>query len=447
MSEPYFFQHSDFAWGVSSSAFQTEGKAGFDGKGSSIWDTFSSDKRNVKRGENANEATKFVVHYHQDLDLIKWMNFKHFRFSIAWSRIFPSGVGRINRAGVNFYHKLIDGCLKRGIEPWVTLYHWDLPQTLQDKGGWVNRDVINWFSEYISFCMEEFGGKVKHWMILNEPTAFTALGYFMGIHAPGKKGLHNFLPAMHHAALAQAEGGRLIKSINPNVKVGTTFSFSHVESYSLKERDRKAAKRVDALLNRVFLEPLLGMGYPYEELNEFKQVQKYMIDGDEKKMQFKFDFLGVQNYSREVVKYSFWMPIVKAKLVTARKRKVLQTAMGWENYPKALYHVLKRLQAYEKIPPLVVTETGIALEDNLAKEGIVEDKVRIEFYKKSISFAKKAKEEGVDLQGYFAWSLTDNFEWAEGYRPRFGLIYIDYEKQKRVPKNSAFWFRKNLKTL
>ncbi|MEQ8908495.1 MAG: GH1 family beta-glucosidase [Vicingaceae bacterium] len=431
----------NFYWGASSSAYQTEGVSPYDGKGLSIWDDFAKQKGKIKHGQHAREATKFIKHYRQDIHLLKWMNFGNFRFSIAWSRIFPEGIGKINQTGVDFYHRLIDSCLNQGIEPWITLYHWDLPLVLEEKGGWVNREVLDWFADYAAFCIREFGDKVKHWMVLNEPTAFTGLGYFMGIHAPGKKGLKNFLPAMHHTILAQAEVGRLIKSMNSNLSVGTTFSFSQVVAFTEKQKDIRAAQRVDALLNRLFLEPLLGLGYPLEELRDFSKVERYVKVDDEQKMAFDYDFIGVQNYSREIIKSSIWMPIVKAKLVTAEKRKVERTAMDWENYPQALYHVLKDLKAYPNLPPLVVTETGIALEDKVSNEGTIPDQKRIAFYKRSTSCVRKAIQEGVDVRGYFAWSLTDNFEWAEGYRPRFGLVHIEYDKQKRVPKDSAFWFK------
>jgi len=434
----------NFFWGVSSSALQTEGTHQADGKGKSIWDCFANQSGKIKGGHKPIHATNFYKYYRQDINFINWMNCKNFRFSISWSRIFPQGIGEINLKGVDYYNRLIDACLELGINPWITIYHWDLPMELQKKGGWTNRDILFWFEEYLTFILKNYADRVKNWMILNEPLTFTALGYFMGVHAPGQKGLKHFLPSMHHAALAQAEGGRLVKSYDGNLNVGTTFSFSKVEAYSKRNRDHKAAIKVDALLNKLFLEPLLGLGYPLKILSGLKKVDKYFVNGDDKRLAFDFDFIGVQNYGREVVAYSYFTPIVNARLITAKKRKVPRTSMGWEYFPDGMYGVLKKLNAYENMPQLIVTESGVAVPDRIDSDGKINDEKRIEYLKRSIASVKKAKSEGVNVNGFFVWALTDNFEWAEGYHPRFGLIYIDYKKQKRIPKNSAFWLKEFL---
>ena len=431
----------DFHWGVSTSAFQTEGTAPYDGRGHSIWDEFSRKRGKIKKGHTAEQATLFYKYFRQDIGFIRWMNLQNFRFSISWPRLIPDGFGERNQQGIDFYDRLIDECLENGISPWVTLYHWDLPYALEKKGGWTNREVIQYFLEYIELCMQKYADRVDRWMVLNEPTAFTALGYFLGIHAPGKRGKANFLPAIHHAALAQAEGGRLIRAHNSAMKIGTTFSFSHVEAHKDRVKDIKASSKVDAILNRMYLEPLLGLGYPLDELPFLEGLHAYVQNGDMESLTFDMDYIGVQNYSREVVAHSYFTPIVNAKLVSAKKRGRPRTAMNWEIYPESIYKVLKRLNAYENIPPLVVTENGVAFEDKLQPNGKVEDEERIDFLRGHIHSVKRAIQEGVKVDGYFVWSLTDNFEWAEGYRPRFGLIYVDYEKLTRVPKNSAFWYR------
>ena len=424
----------DFVWGVSSSSFQTEGTSLNDGRGDSIWDEFTKKKGKIKKGQNAKVATNFYKYFRQDLSFIDWMNCRNFRFSISWSRIFPNGIGKLNTKGVDFYDRLIDSCLEMKIDPWVTLYHWDLPLELQKQGGWANRNILNWFEEYASFCVKQYGDRVKNWMVLNEPTAFTGLGYFMGIHAPGKKGLKSFLPAMHHAAMVQAEGGRLVKSLNGSLNVGTTFSFSHIDSYKGNKKDKRAQQKVDALLNRLYIEPLLGKGYPLDDLNGLRKVEKFILANDEQKLAFDFDFLGVQNYSREVVTHSYLTPIVNAKLVTAKKRKVEQTEMGWEVYPQSIQKVLLQLNQYKNLPPLIITESGVAFKDELSSSGRVHDLRRVQYLKDCLKEVEGAKKGGVDVRGYFIWSLTDNFEWAEGYHPRFGLIYIDYKKQKKSPE-------------
>src|ERR1043165_9096429 len=261
-----------FTWGVASAAYQTEGAYRTDGKGLSIWDTFTATAGNVVGGETGRRACDFYNRYIQDLILMQSLNIPAFRFSISWSRIFPDGVGRPNNAGVEFYDQLIDFCLELGIEPWVTLYHWDLPQALQSKGGWCNRQVVDWFSEYVRFCVARFGDRVKHWIVLNEPMVFTGAGHFFGVHAPGLRSLNGFLRAAHHAALCQAEGGRIIRSMRSDCKVGTTFSCSQVDPLSVREEDVAAAQRIDVILNRFFVEPLLGLGYPFSDLRFLKRM-------------------------------------------------------------------------------------------------------------------------------------------------------------------------------
>lgn len=431
----------DFHWGVSTSSFQAEGTFPQDGRGWSIWDEFCRKKGNIKDGSDAKTTAAFFKHYHTDLKLIKWMNLENFRFSISWPRLMPNSSRLVNQKGIDFYDRLIDQCLEMEIQPWVTLYHWDLPLWLERQGGWTNRNLLGHFERYIDLCMKHYSDRVERWMVLNEPTAFTALGYYLGIHAPGKKGRKNFLPALHHAALAQAEGSRQLKSYNSELKIGTTFSFSHVEASSNKSRHRAASRRVDALLNKLFIEPLLGMGYPIGDLPFLNELEPYVKADDMEKLAEDLDFIGVQNYSREIVAHSCFTPIVKAKLVSAAKRDQPTTAMNWEVYPDSIYKVLKRLSRYENIPSLVVTENGAAFEDEIKKDGSIDDQDRKSFLQEYLKSTKKAIQEGVKLDGFFVWSLTDNFEWAEGFRPRFGLIYVDYDSLQRIPKKSAQWLK------
>lgn len=433
----------DFIWGVSSSAYQTEGAHDKDCKGVSIWDEFSNKKKNIAFNHNGNTACNFYDHYLDDLKLMHSLGIKNFRFSISWSRVLPYGKGVVNLKGIDFYNKLINECLKLGITPWITLYHWDLPLDLEKQGGWTNRDIVNWFTDYVTLCIKKFGDRVTHWMILNEPLVFTGAGYFLGVHAPGKKGLANFLSATHHAVLCQAEGARIIKSIYPNAQVGTTFSCSHIEPYSQAKKDIDAAKRVDVLLNRLFIEPSLGLGYPNKRLPLINRIEKYMQAGDEKLMAFDFDFIGVQNYTREIVKHSFFTPFLNAAIVKAEKRNAPLTAMNWEVYPEGIYHILKMYTEYAGIKKIIITENGVAFKDELVN-GKVNDINRINFYDSYIKQVLKAKQEGVCVAGYFSWSFTDNFEWAEGYHPRFGLVYIDFKTQQRTLKESAHWFKKFL---
>ena len=378
----------DFKWGVATSAFQIEGAHELDGKSASIWDTFSHKKGKIKTGENGDVACDFYHSYEQDLDLLKSLNMTVFRFSISWCRVLPNGTGEPNQKGIDFYHRVIDACLERGLEPWLTLYHWDLPQVLQDQGGWKNRDSLAWFSEYAELVSKNFGSKVKNWMVFNEPSAFTALGYLIGYHAPGLKGFKNFLPTVHHVCLAQAEGGRIIRKNVPAAQIGTTYSCAHVDYYTSEKHDKKSAERWDVLLNRLFIEPALGMGYPTASF-----------------------------------------PILK-KL----------TVMGWEVYPEGIYQIIKQFAAYPGVKKIIVTENGCAFPDEVIL-GKVKDLKRIDYYQRYLKQVLRAKQEGVNIGGYFCWTLLDNFEWSEGFSPRFGLVHVDFKTQKRLIKDSGYWFR------
>jgi beta-glucosidase len=437
----------NFKWGISTAAYQIEGGHDADGKGSSIWDAFSNKKNKIFGNHNGNIACNFYNHYADDIALIYKLGIANYRFSIAWSRVLPQGTGAVNYKGIEFYNKVIDFCLELGIEPWITLYHWDLPQVLQQRGGWTNREVVNWFGEFVNCCIKRFGDRVKHWMVLNEPMVFTGAGYFLGVHAPGKKGLSNFLAAAHHAALCQAEGGRIIRSMKSDCKIGTTFSYSHIEPYrDFARKDIEAAVKVDALLNRLFLEPLLGMGYPSKELKIVERIERFMYPGDEAKLAFDMDFIGLQNYTRELVAHAPFMPFVKAKIIKAEKRNVPQTLMGWEVHPQAIYKALKRLSGYPQIKEIIVTENGAAFTDTL-EDGKVNDCMRVKYLQDHVAQVLAAKQEGVKVNGYFVWTLMDNFEWAEGFYPRFGLVYVDFATQQRIIKNSGRWYSQFLKDM
>ena len=434
---------TSFQWGISTAAYQIEGAYKTDGKGLSIWDVFANTKGNIALNQNGNVACDWYHRYAQDLVLMRSLNIPNYRFSISWSRLFPEGTGRVNMEGVDFYNRIIDFCLELDIEPWITLYHWDLPYALEQKGGWTNRDIVNWFSRYAQCCVQYFGDRVKNWMVLNEPMVFTGAGYFLGIHAPGKRGLSNFLPAVHHAALCQAEGARAIKSVDSHCRVGTTFSCSLIEPYSASQSDTDAAERVDALLNRTFIEPLLGLGYPTQYLPLMKGIEKYMKSGDDSLLAFDMDFIGIQNYTREVVKHSYFMPYINAQIVKANRRNVETTMMNWEVYPECIYQMLKDYGAYKNIPDILVTENGAAFPDNIV-DGAINDYRRIGYIQQHIQQVLKAKKEGVPVNGYFIWTFMDNFEWAEGYHPRFGLVYVDFATQKRIIKASGKWYSKFL---
>jgi beta-glucosidase len=430
----------DFLWGVSTAAFQIEGAHDADGKGSSIWDVFTSQKGKIKNGHHALTACDFYNSYQNDIDLIRELNIPNFRFSISWPRIMPTGIHPVNQAGIEYYNKIIDSLLAAGIEPWITLYHWDLPHALETKGGWTNRESVSWFSEYVEVCAQYFGDRVKNWMVINEPSVFTGAGYFLGIHAPGKKGITNYLKAMHHVTLATAAGAKILRNRIPEANIGTTFSCTHIEPATESSKDVEAAKRVDTLLNRTFIEPILGLGYPQADLPVLKKLNNYILENDLDNLSFDFDFIGLQCYTREVVKSSMLIPYIGAELISAEKRNVISTEMGWEVYPPALYHVLKKFNEYKGIKKIIITENGAAFPDILSN-GKVYDIKRTHYIQDHLEQILKAKQDGLNVEGYFVWSLTDNFEWAEGYNARFGLIHVDFDTQQRTIKHSGLWFK------
>ena len=435
----------DFIWGISTAAYQIEGAYDKDGKGPSIWDLFTAKKGNTFQGQTGQVACDFYHRYKEDILLMKSMNIRNFRFSLSWSRILPDGSGNPNQYGFDFYNRVIDFCLECGITPWVTLYHWDLPQALETKGGWTNRDILGWFEEYVQVCARYFGDRVKHWIVLNEPMVFTGAGYFLGIHAPARKGLTNFLPAVHHATLCQALGGRVIRKLVPGAVVGTTFSCSQITPYSQKSKDIKAASKADALLNRLFIEPSLGLDYPSKNLPILKRLDNYKNVDDEKNMVFDFDFIGIQNYTREVVRHSYTVPYVRAKIVKATKRKVKTTLMEWEVAPRSIYRMIKKYNGYKAIKKIIITENGAAFKD-IVDNGRVNDLQRLNYLQDYVKEVHRAQKDGFEVSGYFVWTFTDNFEWAEGYRARFGLVYTDFFNQKRILKTSGKWYSDFLAT-
>lgn len=433
----------DFLWGTACAAYQIEGAWNESGKGPSIWDDFTHKKGKVHNNETGDIAVDFYHRYKEDIGLNKEMGFKVFRFSISWSRIFPNGIGQVNPEGVAFYHDVIDECLKQGVEPWITIYHWDLPSALEEKGGWLNRDIVQWFADYTTFCGKEYGDKVKNWMVMNEPAGFVGLGYMLGYHAPGKKGINKFLKATHHTCLSMAAAGIVLRANVKNANIGCTFSCSQVKPHKGLEKNHKAVEKIDALLNRLFIEPSLGLGYPYDVFTQLKRIEKYFEEGDEERLKFDFDFIGLQNYFPVVAKRSL-IPIVWAKQVPPKKRNVPVNEMGFEINPEGIYHILKQFGEYDGIKNIIVTENGVCVKDSLTADGI-HDPERIAFFQSYLANIYKAKQEGVPVNGYFVWSLTDNFEWSEGFEPRFGLVYVNYDTLERTMKDSGKWFQKELR--
>lgn len=432
-----------FRWGVSLAAYQVEGAYKDDGRGISIWDHFSNRKNRIEDGSNGNVACEFYYRYEQDIALAKSLNLTNFRFSISWTRILPDGTGEVNQLGLDFYNRLIDCCLKYDLEPWVTLYHWDLPQALEKQGGWTSRIVVNAFIKFADVCSKSFGDRVKNWIVMNEPSTFTGLGYLIGYYAPGRFGIKNYLPAVHHATLCQAEGARMIRRNLPNATIGTSISCSYVAPSSDNPKQIAAARRVDALLNRLHIEPILGMGYPVKDLPVLEQIEKYFHPYDEELIKFDFDFIGIQNYFSLVAYNNPLIPYLQAFVVPFKKLNRPLTANGWEVHPEGMYRILKQFSAYP-IKELIVTENGAAFHDRV-EGNRVHDKRRLQYIQSYLGEVLRAKQEGVNIGGYFVWTLMDNFEWRAGFRSRFGIVHTDFVHQTRIIKDSGLWIRDFLK--
>ena len=430
----------DFTWGVAHASYQVEGAWDADGKGRSIWDTFSHRKGKIKDGSTGDVACDFYHRYRQDTELVRDLGFGAQRFSISWPRVLPDGIGRVNQAGLDFYRRVVDACLDVGVEPWVTLYHWDLPEALQQRGGWAERSVVGWFEEFAGVVAGALGDRVENWMVFNEPCSFLLAGYLAGVHAPGVRSLRQFFAGTHHVNLAQAAAARVIRQHSPDAQVGTTHIITPPRTEGDTPRHRRAAASIDALANRIFLEPNFGLGYPIEDSPLISGVERYQRPGDERDVVVDWDFLGVQYYTRLLVKP--W-PVPKLRGMPWMSRDFRNyeiTAMGWEVQPDGLYESLAKVAAYGRVPTLVVTENGAAYPDKLEGDR-VHDPRRTAFYQDHLAEVLRAKDDGIPVEGYFCWSLMDNFEWAEGYVPRFGLTYVDYETQRRVVKDSGRWFR------
>lgn len=443
----YGFQRADFGddfpWGVATASYQIEGAWNADGKGPSIWDTFTHRRRwplpTVRHGHHGDVACDFYHRYRDDVALTARLGFTAKRFSLSWPRILPDGTGRVNPAGLDFYSRLVDACLEHGLDPWVTLYHWDLPQALQDRGGWVNRDIVGWFGEYVDVVASRLGDRVKHWMIFNEPMSFVTLGYLVGIHAPGIRSRRQFCGSIHHVNLCQAVAARILRERVADSDVGTTHVTMPVRATGPKPGQQRAQRALDALLNRVWIEPNLGLGYPTRDCRLLEPVERFFRPGDEEAVRVDFDFVGAQYYTRvSAPRLPIpWLGTLPNPGISFRQYDV--NAMGQTCQPDGLHEVLTRLHAYGRFPRIVVTENGTCVPDHVEGDA-VHDLRRVDYYRRHLLEVLRAKRDGVPVAGYFAWSLLDNFEWAEGYDARFGLVHVDFATQRRTVKDSGRWF-------
>ncbi|MEU4381659.1 GH1 family beta-glucosidase [Micromonospora echinofusca] len=441
-----------FLWGAATAAYQIEGAAAEGGRTPSIWDTFSHTPGRVVEGHTGDVACD---HYHRmgaDVALMAELGLKSYRFSVSWPRVQPGGTGPANAEGLDFYRRLVDELLGHGIEPWLTLYHWDLPQPLEDAGGWPARDTAARFADYATLVADALGDRVRYWTTLNEPWCSAFLGYGSGVHAPGRSDGADAVRAGHHLMLGHGLAVQALRAARPSAEVGVTVNLYPVTPASDAPADVDAARRIDGLANRFFLDPLLRGSYPADLMADLAGVTDFghVRDGDLATISTPLDVVGVNYYSRHVVAApvpdaepepywrapSCWPGSEDVRFVT---RGVPVTDMNWEIDAPGLVETLRRVHEEYTDLPLYVTENGSAFVDEVV-DGRVDDVDRLAYFDAHLRAAHEAIEAGVPLRGYFAWSLMDNFEWAWGYTKRFGMVHVDYDTQVRIPKSSARWY-------
>jgi beta-glucosidase len=429
-----------FRWGTATASYQIEGAWQADGKGESIWDRFTHTPDKIKKGDTGDVACDHYRRFRADVALMKQMHLNSYRFSVSWPRIQPTGRGPANRKGLDFYSQLVDELLAAGIRPALTLYHWDLPQALEDAGGWPNRDLAGRFVDYAEIMTRALGDRVRHWMIFNEPKVFTIFGYLVGIHAPGRRDRDAFLRASHTVNLAQGQAFAAMKAIDPKLEIASAFNMSPCEPMTDSRADVEATKRWDAFVNRWYIEPALLGRYPDAFVNGLPADVMGIRDGDMEKVKAPLDFVGINLYTRTLVK------AVKDGNLDAMDGSPgggldgPRTDFGWEVWPDALHDQIMAVTRDYGAPIIEITENGCSYGDGPDHRGVVNDTRRIEFYQGFLAAVARAIEKGARVRGYHAWTLMDNFEWAEGYEQRFGLVWCNHDTQERIVKASGHWY-------
>ncbi|NJN54962.1 MAG: beta-glucosidase [Anaerolineae bacterium] len=434
----YHFPHN-FIWGAATSSYQIEGGWNEDGKSESIWDRFTHTPGKIEDKSTGDVACDHYHRWPQDVAMMRSLNLQAYRFSIAWPRILPDGVGRVNQKGLDFYGRLVDGLLETGITPFVTLYHWDLPQILQDKGGWPERFIVDAFVEYTDVLSRHLGDRVKNWITHNEPWVAAFLGYQIGEHAPGLHDRTAALQAAHHLLLSHGRAVPIIRANSPGAEVGMVLNTTHVYPASPSDADYQMGRWQDGWINRWFMDPLYGRHYPADMVAAFNIPElEFVQPGDMDTIAVQTDFLGINYYTRSVPRNET-APHNLPRTIDPSINE--HTEMGWEVYPDGLYGVLTRLDSDYRVPKIYITENGASYSDGPDSNGRITDTRRLEYIRDHLLACHRAMQNGVPLAGYFGWSLMDNFEWAKGYLQRFGLVWVDYESQQRIPKDSALWYR------
>ena len=426
-----------FLWGAATSSYQIEGAVDEDGRGPSIWDTFSAEAGNIKDGSSGAVACDHYHRYREDVALMKSLGLHAYRFSIAWPRIMATGRGEVNEAGLDFYERLVDELISAGITPMPTLYHWDLPQALEDEGGWVNRDTAYAFADYAEVVVSRLGDRIGTWTTFNEPFVSAHHGYVSGEHAPGRTSIADGMAASHHLMLAHGLAGQKIRELAPDARLAIVLNFTPVEAATAEPADVEAALHVDNLENRWYIDPLAGRGYPQATAEHYDWDQSEVRDGDLEIISAPIDLLGVNYYTRA---------IASADGSYERPAGTPENTMGWELHPPTLGRLLRWLDSEYDFPSMLITENGCPMPDDVragdAPTGQIIDDDRLSFVRDHIAQVHSAIQDGCPVEGHLVWSLFDNFEWGWGYGPTFGIVEVDYETLERRPKKSADWFAK-----
>ncbi len=430
----------DFLWGAATSAYQIEGAVSGGGRGPSIWDTYTHTPGKTLHGDTGDIACDHYHRWREDLELVHELGLNAYRLSLSWARLQPGGTGRLNQSAVDYYRGVLGRLREIGVRPFVTLYHWDLPQSLETAGGWPSRDTSSRFADYVGLVSGELGDLATDWITLNEPWCSAFLGYGSGAHAPGRMSLPDAVAAAHHLNLAHGLAVQAVRAVRPAAAIGVAEIITDIVPDSDSREDVAAARRLDANNNRMFLDPVLRGRYPDDVLEMYAGAGLLELahDGDAAIISAPLDFLAVNHYHQVIARNDPLEPHLK---VHERPAEPASTSLGWSIRPESLRNILLRITREYPALPLYVTENGASFEDYVDPTGAVCDSERIDYLRGYLGAAAQAIREGVNLKGYFAWSLMDNFEWAEGYRKRFGLIYVDFATQARIPKASAVWYR------
>lgn len=436
----------NFLFGIATAAYQIEGGWNADGKGLSTWDVFTHKRGKILNGDNGDTACNTYYDFQTDIDIMALLGLKAYRFSIAWSRVLPQGKGQVNQIGLDYYNRLVDALLEKNITPFITMFHWDMPQTLFEQyGGFASRETSSYFADYAEVIVKSLGDRVKHWITLNEPWEHAFFGHFTGEHAPGLTNPWTYFKVAHHELLGHGLAVERVRAIVPDVQVGITLSQFPVFPYADTPRHQEAAQFADLFMNRFYLDGLYKGQYPEALFKRMWPFRPKIASDDMKIISHPFDFLGVNYYTRQYARYVWYIPFLQAWVDRDPPPGVSHPELGLQAYPEGMRELNRRYREEYGNPVVYITENGIS--DSLpVVDGRILDTIRQRYFELYLTELSKAIEEGSDVRGYFIWTMMDNFEWSSGFAPRMGLVHIDHATQKRTIKDSAYWVRELIRS-